>query len=497
MTHPEQLLKELGIRYRGSCPPDVSVERVQEDSRKCEADTLFVAVPGARMDGHDFLEDAANRGARAALVTHEEIHSPRGMWLLHVQDARTALALCTQRLGGQPSCKMMVAGVTGTNGKTTVTYLLESIFRKAGLRPGLIGTINYRWGEHIEPASQTTPSPTQLVEYLNKMQREGVQAVAMEVSSHAIDQHRVDGMHFAAVALTNISQDHLDYHRSMDAYRQAKQRLFTEVLPENPKGVAVLNVDDASGREFAQATRARRTFTFSLHRETADLIVEQLTFHRTGMFMTLKAAGQEFTVSSPMHGLVNALNILTAAATALALEIPPAAIAEGCAEMSGTPGRFEVVSEHQPFRVIIDYAHTPDALTKILLQARRFARERLILVMGCGGDRDKEKRPLMGQAAARLADYIIITNDNPRTEDPKQIAEAIVEGIRAQEFSTARWSVNLDRTSAIKQGIQQARPGDAIVIAGKGHESEQVLADQRIHFDDREVARKVLTELGK
>ena len=489
MVQLKTLLAELKIDVQPGCPADPSIAAVTDRSDRCGPETLFVAVRGTRADGHDFLAQAAAAGCRAALVEREKIATPAGMTLLRVGNGRRALALIAQRLAGDPSRHMRVAGVTGTNGKTTVIYLLEAILRAAGLKTGVIGTIQYRWGDTVEDAPQTTPSPTELADLMARMRADGVEAVAMEVSSHAIDQHRVDGVAFDAAALTNITQDHLDYHVSMEAYQRAKRRLFTEVVPENPGGVSVLNLDDPAGRAFTADLPVDTLLGYSFHRTGADFRVEQLLVHSRGMVLDLIVRDRRMQIQTPMRGLFNAINCLTAVGLATAMDLPMEAVVAGCANMRGAPGRFEFIESDRPFRVIVDYAHTPDALVQVLLNARAWAKRRLIVVFGCGGDRDPDKRAPMGEAAARVADLAIVTNDNPRGEDPAAIARAIVEGIDRCGVS---YRLELDRRKAIRRAIALARPGDVVLVAGKGHEDYQILGPERIHFDDREEVRGAL-----
>lgn len=489
----ELLIPALGMDMPAGCPPDLEIGHVTEDSRRCTPETLFVAAKGTRVDGHEFLPNAAGLGCQVALVGRDDVAAPEGMVLIPVEKPRQALALIAQALAGDPSRQMKVLAVTGTNGKTTVTYILESIFRAAGLKPGVIGTINYRWEGHCEPAPQTTPSAEQLANTLAAMKNDGVQAVAMEISSHAIDQHRIDGIHLQSAALTNLTQDHLDYHKTMALYEKAKFRLFSEVMQTNPEAIAVLNVDDASGQRFAANLPADHTLRYSMNKADALLHITNILFSRRGMKLDVALQGKSIQIELPLHGMYNAMNALTAIGLAVSAGIPMDAVAEGLRTMKGVPGRFEFVEAGQPFPIIVDYAHTPDSLTQTMIQAQGFASRKLIVVFGCGGDRDTGKRALMGQAAAQLADEIIVTNDNPRTEDPEAISEAILEGIRRPEHTQAKYCVILDRGDAIRHALGLATKNDAVLIAGKGHEDYQIHGDKRIHFDDREVARAALT----
>ncbi|OPZ09706.1 MAG: UDP-N-acetylmuramoyl-L-alanyl-D-glutamate--2,6-diaminopimelate ligase [candidate division BRC1 bacterium ADurb.BinA292] len=497
------LLEETRLAPAARVPADLSIEAVTDDSRRCGPGVLFVAIAGGRADGHQFLAQAAAAGAPAALVSSPRAKAPAGLHLIQVENTRQAYARLCQKLAGDPSAGMLAACVTGTNGKTTVTYMLEAILLAAGLKTGVLGTVNYRWGDHVElePAPQTTPSPAELAEYLRRMRAEGVQALVMETSSHALDQHRVDGIQFRAAGFTNLTQDHLDYHRTMDEYRAAKERLFTEVLPAAGGGVAVLNLDDPAGRHYAERVRQTapgvQVFSFSFHRPDADLLVDTVHVTRHGQYVRARLRGRPFYLQLRLHGLYNVQNALVAAGMALGLGLDHDAIAQGLAATRGAPGRFELVEAGQPFPVIVDYAHTPDSLQQTLLNACAFRTGRLIAVFGAGGDRDPGKRPQMGRVAARLADHIIVTNDNPRTEEPKAIAEMILDGIKEAAFGTTRWQVILDRASAIREAIRLAMPADVIVIAGKGHENYQDAMGRKTHFDDREQAAAAVAALRR
>jgi UDP-N-acetylmuramoyl-L-alanyl-D-glutamate--2,6-diaminopimelate ligase len=494
------LLADLAIIPPGGAhPPAVDIQAVTDDSRRCAPGTLFVAIEGTQADGHSFLPQAAAGGAAAAIVARDVPSPPPGLPLIRVENTRRVLALIAQRLAGDPSHAMLVVAVTGTKGKTTVAYLMEAIFAAAGMTPGVFGTVNYRWPGHVEAAPNTTPSPTELADSLRRMREDGVKAVAMEISSHAIEQHRADGIRLAAAAMTNLSHEHLDYHKTMAEYGRAKERLFTELLPANPDGIAVLNMDDETARGFVKSAGTRRVLTFSLdpRRSNAHVWAREVAVEPAGMRLELNALGRRLTLRTPMLGTFNAANCLTAAALGLAVGIAPEAVAAGIAAMPGAPGRFEFVNAGQPFRVIVDYAHTPDSLRQLLENAREITPGRLIAVFGCGGDRDNTKRAPMGRHAAQLADEIIVTNDNPRTEDPERIFEMISEGVRdglrGGPSGKRPWHKQLDRRAAIEHALSLAREGDTVVIAGKGHEDYQILGKEKIHFDDREVAMEILS----
>jgi UDP-N-acetylmuramyl-tripeptide synthetase len=490
-------LRSRGIAVEGRAPDGLQVDGVTEVSTRCGEGSMFVAIRGARADGHAYLADAASRGARVALVCDPAAVAPEGMTLLRVEDTRRAAGPLAQFIAGDPSRAMDVIGVTGTNGKTTTTFLLEAIFKAAGRRAGLLGTVVQRWGERTVTPDETTPSAPALADRMREMAADGVDALAMEVSSHAIDQHRIDGIRFRAVGLTNVTQDHLDYHRTMEAYAEVKASLFKRMHEENPGAIGAVNLDDPTGARIARMLRPEHRLAYSVSDESADLLAESILFHDDGFQLRINFRGDRFRLDSPMHCYFNAINCMTATALALAAGIEIEPIRAAVAGFRGAPGRFELVEGLPGVRIVVDYAHTPDALTQVLLNARRFARGRLIAVFGCGGDRDRAKRPLMGRAAARLAHRSIVTNDNPRTEDPREIARQIVEGMPpelANDPSAVR--VILDRRAAIRSAVEGAAPGDAIVIAGKGHEDYQIVGREKRHFDDREVAREAIAEFA-
>jgi UDP-N-acetylmuramoyl-L-alanyl-D-glutamate--2,6-diaminopimelate ligase len=395
-----------------------------------------------------------------------------------------------------PSEELTLVGITGTNGKTTTSYVLASIFEAAGVRCGRIGTVGYRIGDRELEASRTTPEAPELQRMLRDMVADGCGACVMEVSSHALTLRRADHLHFAAAVFTNLTRDHLDFHRDMEAYFLAKRRL-AELLPET--GIAVTNLDDRRGRDFAAA--AHRPVTYAIE-HPADVRPGPLAFSLDGLRFDVRTPRGTLRLTSPLVGRPNAYNILAAAATAMALDVPFDAIEQGVAALKDVPGRFQVVSSPaDDVRVVVDYAHTDDALKNLLETARPLATGRVITVFGCGGDRDKTKRPLMGAVAARLSDLVVITSDNPRSEDPNQIIEEIKRGIvipadRRPPGGTAAKSTPylaiVDRKAAIDRAIRDARPGDLVLIAGKGHEKYQVIGDRTLPFDDVEVARAAL-----
>jgi UDP-N-acetylmuramoyl-L-alanyl-D-glutamate--2,6-diaminopimelate ligase len=406
-----------------------------------------------------------------------------------VDDARLALALLAAAFYGNPSDDMQVVGITGTNGKTTTAYLIASIFDAAGIRCGLLGTVGYRIGHEIREATRTTPEAPEVQRLLREMVDRGCGACAMEVSSHALTLRRVDGMRFAAAVFTNLTRDHLDFHAGMDAYFQAKRRLF-EMLPND--AFSIINLDDPRGASLADS--APRPVTYAINRP-ADIVPGPLSFALEGLTFDVRTPRGTVHVRSSLVGRPNVYNILAAVAAATALGLSFGAIEKGVAALRGVPGRFEVVSlAKDGVTVVVDYAHTDDALRNLLETARPLASGRLITVFGCGGDRDRTKRPLMGAVAGRLSDLIVVTSDNPRSEDPGRIMEEIRRGITPDtRRDTAQRILSIaDRRDAISKAIELARPGDLVLIAGKGHEKYQVVGNQVLPFDDVAVAREAL-----
>ena len=483
---------------RGSL--EVEVCGISYDSRHTKPGDLFVCIKGFTLDGHDFLRAAWARAAVAALVERSDIpeFALQGGTVVKVGDSRKGLALAASRFYDHPSRKLTLVGVTGTNGKTTTTYLIESVLRRAGHRVGLIGTIAYRFGEIQIDAARTTPEASDLQVLLNRMVGLGADSAVMEVSSHALALHRVDGCEFDVAVFTNLTQDHLDFHGSMEAYRRTKLSLFEGLGVERTKATekaAVINLDDPAASLFLGAAKVR-CYTYSLE-QPADLLAIDIRIGPDGIRCRLQTAwGGATEIRSPLLGRYNLSNIVAAAASGLHLGASLSEVAEGIAELRHVPGRCERVDEGQGFGVMVDYAHTPDALQRVLRTARECCPGRLIVVFGCGGDRDRGKRPLMGEAAARLVDFTVITSDNPRSEDPHRIMQEIEDGAKKVWGQGKRYVIIHDRAMAIREALSIAQQGDMVVIAGKGHETYQILSDRTIPFDDRQVAREALHELG-
>jgi UDP-N-acetylmuramoyl-L-alanyl-D-glutamate--2,6-diaminopimelate ligase len=470
-----------------------SVADVTYDSRRVIAGSVFVGLRGLQADGAAFARDAVGRGAIAVVA---EVPAPAGFavpWL-QVADARLALAALAAAFFGHPSDRLLLVGVTGTNGKTTTSYLLQSIFEAAGIRCGRIGTVGYRIGSREVDAPRTTPEAPELQRMLREMVAQGCGACVMEVSSHALSLRRADYLHFTGAIFTNLTRDHLDFHRDMEEYFAAKRRLF-ELLPD--EGVGVVNADDPRGAALAAAVRRPVTYAIDA---AADVRPGPLSLSLAGLEFEVRTPRGTIQLRSPLAGRPNAYNILAAVATAMALDVPFAAIEQGVAALALVPGRFQVVSDPaDDVRVIVDYAHTDDALKNLLETARPLAAGRVITLFGCGGDRDRTKRPLMGAVAARLSDLVIVTSDNPRSENPEQIIDEIKRGIvmpsvpgRATPSRSTPHLAIVDRKNAIERAIHEARSGDLVLIAGKGHEKYQVIGERVLPFDDVDVARGAL-----
>jgi len=442
--------------------------------------SLFFCIPGAKADGHDFAGEAVRNGAVALMV---ERWLPHDVAQVRVASVREAMGPVSALFFGRPADAMTMVGVTGTNGKTTTTHLLESVFRAAGLVPGVVGTTGVRIDGDPIPSPRTTPEAPDLHGLLARMRERGVQAVAMEVSSHGLDQHRVGGIRFACAVFTNLSQDHLDYHASMEEYFEAKAKLFTPAVTER----AVVNADSKEGRLLVRPDLP--TLTFGLE-ETADIRATDVETSTRGIAFRVG----DVRVHSPLPGLFNVENCLAALGAARSIGISDEVAARGIAAVRSVPGRVETVEADQDFLVMVDYAHTPDSLGNVLRAVRPLATGQLIVVFGCGGDRDRVKRPLMGAVAARLADLSVITSDNPRSEDPLTIIAEIEIGARE---GGGAYLVEPDRRAAIRLAVGEASVGDVVVIAGKGHETSQEFADRRIPFDDRQVAAEEIRALGE
>jgi UDP-N-acetylmuramoyl-L-alanyl-D-glutamate--2,6-diaminopimelate ligase len=493
-----QLLEQAGIQpqvVQGSLE-GVWVKGLCADSRQVQAGDLFLGMLGSRVDGGEFVGEALTRGAVAALLSQEAWKKVSGeaewgsqpLLLLPRVGLNKAVAQVAAAFYGFPARQLILVGVTGTNGKTTTTHLIEHLLQAAGRPVALLGTLYNRWPGHYEVTPHTTLFPLELQRSLRQAKEAGAEVAVMEVSSHALAQDRAWGCAFAAAVWTNLTQDHLDFHGSMENYWQAKATLFR---PEYLQGRAVVNADDAGGRRLLGAISAPlEPWAYSLKplEGIPGLWPSQVHLHPTGLKATLHTPMGSFAVEAPLVGSFNLSNLLAAVGVALHLGIPPEAIQSALPRFPGVPGRMERVSlPGQDITVIVDYAHTPDGLENLLKALRPQVQGRLICVFGCGGDRDRGKRPQMGRIAATWADQVIVTSDNPRTEDPQRILQDILAGIPGFP-----WAVEVDRRQAIRLAILEAQPGDTVVIAGKGHEDYQILGTEKIPFDDREEAREAL-----
>lgn len=472
---------------------DVDIRAVAYDSRKVAPCTLFFALQGEKEDGNRYVPDALKRGA---IAIASERARPVGMaenvaWVEILPGAqRRVLAAVGAKFYGRPASALQLVGVTGTNGKTTTTYLVDSILRAAEKKTGLIGTIGYRTPRASRDAINTTPESLDLQQMFAEIRDEGGSAVVMETSSHALAMDRLWGCHFAAAVFTNLTRDHLDYHKTFEEYFAAKRRLF-EGTGAGPADVAVVNTDDPYGH--ALEGLAARTLTYGL-KNGAQISTKKYALAFSGLEFTAQTPNGKIEVQSKLVGKINVYNILAAIGAGIALEIRSAAIERGIRELESVPGRFERIAEGQPFLVIVDYAHTDDALCNLISTARELCPEnRIITVFGAGGDRDRTKRPLMGEAAGNLSDMVVLTSDNPRSEDPLRIINDVLVGLQK---AGKKYRVEADRGKAIEIALEEAQPGDIVLLAGKGHETYQVLKEGTIDFDDRRVARQMLRQRG-
>jgi len=481
----------MGVRVLNDTDADIT--GIAYDSRQIKSGFVFVAMAGGTFDGHKFVESAIEAGA-AAIIAEREVDAAikRGVPYLIAPNGRIAMGEIAAPFYGYPAREMKLIGVTGTSGKTTVTHLIQSIFNNCGEKAGLVGTLGARIGGELLDTKHTTPESVDLQRLLRYMADQGVKVVTMEASSHGLYQGRTLGCEFDCGVFTNIARDHLDFHKTVEAYLDAKLILFREYPTMSAKTFhAAINVDDPSADKVREATKGD-VITFGVD-VPADLQAANVVVTDRSVRFDMTYRGQTVPVMLQIGGYFNVYNALSASAAALALGLDLNTIMKGLAVARSVPGRFESVECGQDFGVIVDYAHTPDELENVLSTAKSLTSKRLIALFGCGGDRDRGKRPIMGKIGAELADVIVVTSDNPRTEDPEFIVSQILEGIPDED--KARVTVRVDRREGIREAISRAESGDLVVIAGKGHEDYQIFADRTIHFDDREVAREILTEL--
>jgi UDP-N-acetylmuramoyl-L-alanyl-D-glutamate--2,6-diaminopimelate ligase len=469
---------------------DQAVTHLSTNSFNCKPGTLFIGMPGTRVDGGDFWASALEKGAIAALVSPQVKRPDTGdACLIPITDMNLACGEIASAFNDFPSRKMKMVGVTGTNGKTTTTHLIDYLLCQSDFPSALLGTLYARWPGYKEIATHTTPFAVELQHQLAQAAAANCKFGVMEVSSHALAQSRVMGCEFAVSVFTNLTQDHLDYHKDLDDYFEAKALLFS---PTYLKGKAIINRDDLYGKKLIERLAPDQVWTYSTQSTDADLHCTHLNYQPEGVSGTLHTPKGSLDFDCPLLGEFNVANLLAAIGTAIALDLPLNSMVGSLSSFEGVPGRMQQIKAHphQDFGVIVDYAHTPDSLENMLKAARPFVKGQMICVFGCGGDRDRTKRPLMAEVAARLADKVVITSDNPRTEDPEKILKDVLTGIP----DTITPIVEVDRRVAIQKAIAQAQTGDAVLIAGKGHEDYQILGTEKIHFDDREEAQAALTE---
>jgi UDP-N-acetylmuramoyl-L-alanyl-D-glutamate--2,6-diaminopimelate ligase len=490
-----------GVPFLLNVPLDLlsaEVRGLAYDSRKVEPGFLFFAFSGAKVDGAYFANSAIQKGALAVVTDRPSPAGFQAPWL-QTPHARKALAVSAKNFYKAPDERLFLTGITGTNGKTTSTLLVDSILRAAGKTTALVGTIEYHLAGQVLPAVNTTPESLDLFRMFHQLEQVGGTHVTLEASSHALDLGRIYDMNFHTAGFTNFTRDHLDYHQTMEAYFAAKQLLFKPRSGPPPR-FAVLNADDEWGRRLDLSSETK-VFWYGMSQESPIRPGFQDTWVRaadidssfSGLRFNVVAGETRFAVESPLVGHINVYNILLACSVALTYGLSAEEIRKGLTELQRVPGRFERVEEGQPFMVVVDYAHTDDALRNVIQVARGMKPKRIITLFGCGGDRDRSKRPLMGMAAAELSDYVVLTSDNPRSEDPLAIMNDAMVGVRRYD---TQYLAEPDRERAIKKAIESAAPGDVVILAGKGHETYQVLKDGPIPFDDREVARRVLRSFG-
>ncbi|GAB6182519.1 UDP-N-acetylmuramoyl-L-alanyl-D-glutamate--2,6-diaminopimelate ligase [Thermodesulfovibrio hydrogeniphilus] len=499
-----QLLKLLRDDFEVKGNLDIEISSVHYNSKEVKPNCLFIAIAGQNIDGHEFIDEAIKNGA-CAVVYEKARYKPESIkdvtWI-GVDNSRDALAWISNRFYGCPSNKLNVIGITGTNGKTTTSYLIREILKQYGKKTGVIGTIRYLIEDKEIKAQHTTPESLQFQQLLRTMLDNEVEYVISEVSSHALSLKRVDYTEFKIAVFTNLSRDHLDFHKDMEDYFQAKKRLFTELLAKD--GTAIINFDDEYGRRLASEFKGKKIL-YSLENSDADLYVKdfKLTFKGTELQIVIKnpetfaISSNVISIKTPLLGIPNIYNTLSALSVAMALNVPIQTIQSALAGAKAPDGRFENIDEGQQFLVFVDYAHTPDALERLLLSVRNLREKlsqtgRIITIFGCGGNRDKGKRPLMGKIATELSDFVIITSDNPRWEEPREIIRDIEEGISRDNFIVVP-----DRKDALQMGVMMCEKGDILIVAGKGHEDYQEIKGKRNPFSDRDVLKNILKGLKR
>ena len=467
---------------------DININEIGYDSRKLNADSLFICIDGFKDDGHQYIEQAIKRGAKAVLIEKELNSYDNNITYIRVKNSRKAMSEIADIFYKHPLDSLSLIGVTGTNGKTTTTYLIKSILEQAGYKTGLIGTIKNIIDDKNLPSVRTTPESLDLYRIFQKMVENDLKYAVMEVSSHALDLYRVYDMKFEIAVFTNISQDHLDYHQSITDYLEAKSLLFTQLKKD---GTAVVNIDDPHSDKIIQVANSQ-ILTYSIEKKSG-FRAENISLTPSNVDFDIKEKGK---INLNLTGRFNVYNALAAAGAGYSLGVDFKLIKRGLENVKGVAGRFELIDKGQEFAVVVDYAHTPDGMENVLRTARELVSENIIVVFGCGGDRDNSKRPIMGKIGVEYGDYCILTSDNPRSEDPLDILEQVEAGIdKGNDY--APYNVVPDRKEAIFQGIREADRGDMVIIFGKGHETYQIFRDKTIHFDDREEAQEALELLEK
>ena len=493
MKRVEDIVKVISpIRVEG--PQTAEVCHITADSRTVQEGSLFICLVGATVDGHSFVEKAVQDGA-VAIVVSKPVTVPDHVAVIYVEDTRQALQAAVPFFYDYPASKMRMIGVTGTNGKTTTTHIIAHLLRSQGYTVGVIGTVHILIDDQSYPIHNTTPDVADLQQILQQMVDAGVTHCIMEVSSHALALGRTAGVEYDTAVFTNLTQDHLDFHKTFDNYLAAKAKLFKQVSAsyqvKEGKG-AVINVDDAYGQAIVDVTTSPM-ITYSTEGK-GSMNASDLTVTAKSSQFTLNYDGKSYPISTKIAGMFNVYNTLAAVGATLYEGLSMEEIVKGLATFTAVPGRFELIEEGQDFAVVVDYAHTPDGLENILQTAKKIVENRILVVFGCGGDRDATKRPIMGRIAAQFGDRVFVTSDNPRTEDPVQIVKDVEVGVREGLHDDVTYEVIVDRREAIHKAIAEATTGDVVIIAGKGHEDYQILKDETIHFDDREVAREALKE---
>lgn len=470
---------------------EIDIKGIVYDSRQVKPGYLFVCISGFKTDGHLYIDEAIKNGARAILI-EKAFDQTDAATIIMTANNRKALALLASNFYGRPSHHMKVIGVTGTNGKTTTTHLIKAILEEAGLKTGLMGTLYAQVDNKTIDFGHTTPEAPEVEKFMEICQENKAQYIVMEVSSHALDLYRVDCIDFNIAVFTNLTQDHLDYHNNMEKYLASKLKLFNMITPEN-KNFVIVNADDNYSGDFIQDAKAK-VYTYGLS-DNSDIKATNVKIDLKGSQFTLSFKGLTTNIKVKLIGMFSIYNVLAAIAVGLGEGISLEIIKTALEKVNGVPGRFEQVDEGQDFTVVVDYAHTPDGLENILKTGRQLTTNRIITVFGCGGDRDRGKRPLMGEVAARYSDFCVVTSDNPRSEDPETIINDIVPGL--DRVKDSRYAIVIDRREAINHAVHLARPGDLLIIAGKGHETYQLVKDKVLDFDDKKVAIEFLKGLGK